>query len=83
LQRIISRPTETSSVDFGIFRDRNFGLSNLYEVSIEVSVERKPEKFWVKINYCAGHQNDPKNFGSFFHDLWLLSVKNMFKAKEF
>jgi hypothetical protein len=38
-------PTETSGVGSGIFCDRNFGILNPYEVSNEVSVERKPEKF--------------------------------------
>jgi hypothetical protein len=49
-------PTETSVVVFGIFCDRNFGISNPYEVSNEVSVERKPEKFskfQAKMNYCV------------------------------
>jgi hypothetical protein len=44
--------TETSGVDSGIFCDRNFGISNPYEVS----VERKPEKFSkfrAKMNYCV------------------------------
>jgi hypothetical protein len=38
-------PTETLGVDSGIFCDRNFGISNPYEVSNKVSDERKPEKF--------------------------------------
>jgi hypothetical protein len=46
------RPIETAGVDFEIFCDQNFGISNPYEVS----VERKPEKFskfQVKMNYCV------------------------------
>jgi hypothetical protein len=49
-------PTETLVGDSGIFNDRNFSISNPYEVSNEVLVERKPEKFskfWAKINYCV------------------------------
>jgi hypothetical protein len=56
LQRIFFRLTETSGVDSGIFCDRNLGISNPYEVSNEVTVERKPEKFskfQAKINYCV------------------------------
>jgi hypothetical protein len=56
LQRFFFCPTETSGVDAGIFSDRNFGISNPYEVSNEVLVERKPEKFskfqaqWITVN---------------------------------
>jgi hypothetical protein len=56
LQRIGFRPTETSGVDFGIFCDRNFGISYPYEVSNEISVEWKPEKFSkfrAKMNDCV------------------------------
>jgi hypothetical protein len=50
--------------NFGIFCDRNFGISNPYEVSNEisneVSVKRKPQKFSkfrAKMNYCALYRN--------------------------
>jgi hypothetical protein len=55
LQRFFC-PTETSGIDFGIFCDRKYGISNPYKVSNEVSIERKPEKFskfQAKINYCV------------------------------
>jgi hypothetical protein len=48
--------TETSGVNSGIFCDPNFGISNPYEVSNNVSVERKPEKFskfQAKMNYSV------------------------------
>jgi hypothetical protein len=48
--------TKLSGVDSGIYCDQNFGISNPYEVSNKVSVERKPEefsKFRAKINNCA------------------------------
>jgi hypothetical protein len=56
LQIIFFRLTETLGVDSGIFCNRNFGISNPYEVYNEVSVERKLEKFskfQAKINYCV------------------------------
>jgi hypothetical protein len=34
-------PTETSGVDSGNFCDRYFGISNPYELSNEISVERQ------------------------------------------
>jgi hypothetical protein len=52
-----NRPTETSGVDSGIFCYRNFRSA---EVSNEVSIERKPEKFskfQAKMNYCVGLTN--------------------------
>jgi hypothetical protein len=55
--KIFYCPTKTSGVDSGIFCNRKFGISNRYEVSIEVSVERKPEKFSkfrAKMNCCVG-----------------------------
>jgi hypothetical protein len=55
-----NQPTETSGVNSGIFCYRNFRSAKKHEVSNEVSVERKPEKFsmfQVKMNYCV--QNPP------------------------
>jgi hypothetical protein len=49
-----NRPTKISGVNFGILCYRNFRSAKKYEVSNEVSVERKPEKFTkfqAKMNY--------------------------------
>jgi hypothetical protein len=51
-------PNETSGdVDSGIFCNRNFRISNPYEVFNEVLIERKTAKFSkirAKMNYCVG-----------------------------
>jgi hypothetical protein len=91
-QRTFFRSTETSGVDSGIFCDRNFWISNPYEVSNEVSVERKPEKFSkfrAQINYCESCSFckdfllSCRNFGCWFRDFLQPKVRIIKSIRSF
>jgi hypothetical protein len=72
-----NRTNETSSVNSGIFCYRNFRSAKKHEVSNEVSVERKLEKFskfQAKMNYCVFFWFEKGLLRQFAKKLFLLAT---------